>query len=157
MDIQFLTKQDCYDLRQRVLRPGRPARECLFPCDEDARTFHVGVSVDGKILCVCTFAYEQAPNELFQICRNELNQSPYSYRLRGMATDPDHQGKGLGAKALAFAEVELQKRFADVLWFNAREVAFGFYEKLGFEYHGEMFDIDLVGPHKVMYKILKYS
>lgn len=155
MDIQFISKQDCYELRQRVLRPGRPALECLFPCDEDARTFHVGVSVDKKILSICTFAYEQAPNELFTTVRNEINQTPYSYRLRGMATEPEHHKKGLGAKALAFAEVELQKRFADLLWFNARENAFGFYERLGYKYFGEMFDIENVGPHKVMYKVIK--
>lgn len=33
------------------------------------------------------------------------------------------------------------------IWCNARSSAAGFYERLGFERHGEEFEIDGIGPH----------
>jgi ribosomal protein S18 acetylase RimI-like enzyme len=39
----------------------------------------------------------------------------------------------------------------DVLWCDAREVALGFYEQLGFERIDEWYDIPNIGKHQFMY------
>lgn len=76
------------------------------------------------------------------------------YRLRGMATDNAYRGMGLGSQILQHGEMLLKVMNCDLLWFNAREIAFPFYEKNGFKITGDMFDIPGAGPHKVMYKWL---
>jgi GNAT superfamily N-acetyltransferase len=87
----------------------------------------------------------------------ELHQdfsSGFPYRLRGMATDPKYQNQGMGALLLQEGILHLKSIHCDLLWFNARLRAFAFYEKLGFHYHGKIFHMDKIGPHKVMYKHL---
>lgn len=74
-----------------------------------------------------------------------------------MAVDPLHHRKGIGGKLLVEGERMLLARQADLLWFNARENAFKFYESMGFRYASEIFDIPGVGPHKVMFKKLTSS
>jgi len=153
--VRFINKEDSWPLREKILRPGRPADESRFACDENPLTFHVGVFVNQNLMTVSTFAPEAPPQSLLALSEEFLEESLNAYRLRGMATDMNFQGQGAGAKAIAFAEVELQRRHCQMLWFNAREGAFTFYEKLGFQYHGEMFELPHIGPHKVMYKLLK--
>ncbi|MGB3776426.1 MAG: GNAT family N-acetyltransferase, partial [Leeuwenhoekiella sp.] len=77
------------------------------------------------------------------------------YRLRGMAVLPAYRGKDYGKKLIAEGEKILRERGVAVLWFNAREIAVGFYEKLDFKIVGESFEIPTVGSHYVMYKKLK--
>ena len=74
------------------------------------------------------------------------------YRLRGMASLPEAKGKGAGRALLNEAVVRASKLEASHIWCNARELAFGFYEKLNFEYYSEMFDIEGIGPHKKMFR-----
>ena len=87
----------------------------------------------------------------------KLSNAKLSYRLRGMATDPLFQQKGLGKEIILFAENELKRRNCDLLWFNARVSAEIFYQKLGFEAIEDIFNIDSIGPHKVMFKYFKLS
>ena len=76
------------------------------------------------------------------------------YRLRGMATDFIYHRQGLGQKIIHAALVELKIRNCDLLWFNARTSAELFYLKLGFTADNTVFELPLIGPHKVMYKWL---
>lgn len=143
--ITKITAADCLDLRTRVLRPGQDIQLCQFAEDNLDSTFHLGFYCDGKIVCNGTFM--AMPHPLFP-------EAKKPYRLRGMATDPNYRGQHLGSQLLQHAEMILQTMNCDLLWFNARESAFLFYEKNGFISIGEMFDIHQVGPHKVMYKWL---
>ena len=79
------------------------------------------------------------------------------FRLRGMATSENHQGKGMGRKLILKAEGILKERKVDILWFNARIVALDFYSKLGYEIIGEQFDIQYIGVHFNMYKKFVYA
>ena len=115
-----------------------------MPLDHAPTTFHLGLFSGDQIVCVATF-HEDKNSDL-------TSRNPY--RLRGMATSVDFQGKGAGKQILEAGVQELRKRNCDLVWCNARENAFSFYEKCGFKYLGEMFDIPEIGPHKVMYKFL---
>ena len=150
---QFIEPQQTYSLRQTVLRPGRPPEEAMFDDDFSASTFHVGTFENHHLQVIATFV-EQAPPENL---REHLNLPPdfASYRLRGMATDPSARRKGLGRNAVLFAEQHLLQKGIRLLWFNARQVAYPFYTSLGYEFFGDEFEMKLIGPHKVMYKILK--
>lgn len=142
---QILTATDCIELRSRVLRPGQPIELCKYPEDSLATTIHLGIYRDSKLICTGTLLQKNCP--LF-------SEVTTAYQLRGMATDHDFQGQGLGRELLEKAEELLIGKNCPLLWFNARESAFGFYQKCGFELKGDFFEIPLVGPHKIMFKRL---
>jgi GNAT superfamily N-acetyltransferase len=70
-----------------------------------------------------------------------------------MATLPDYQAQGLSSELLSFAFPIIKQNFCTLLWCNARVSAIGFYEKVGFKkFNGEVFEIDEIGPHVLMFK-----
>ena len=71
-------------------------------------------------------------------------------RLRVMGTLPEVRGWGAGAALIAQAAEEVRLAGRRVLWCDAREVAFGFYERMGFGYLNEVYDIPEIGPHRTM-------
>ena len=142
--IQFISARETLALRHQVLRPHQTVNDCIFPQDAWPTTFHVGAVSNGQVVGIATF-HEEVFKEL---------PAEKPYRLRGMATAFEFHGKGIGRRVLEAGIAELLKRDCDLLWCNAREVAFPFYERLGLQYFGNMFDIAGLGPHKVMYKHL---
>lgn len=143
--IHLIRAEQVWPLRHKVLRPHQTLMDCVYPQDSWPNTFHVGaVTESGLVIGIATF-HEERFAEL---------QSKTPYRLRGMASDSEFQGRGIGRHVLEYGFQELKRRKCDLIWCNAREVAFPFYEKLGLRYQGPMFDIPTLGPHKVMYKFL---
>lgn len=127
-----------------VLRPGRPKNESIFDCDAWPETFHLGLFQNDEIAGIATFFPENCPQL----------PSKKTFRLRGMAVHPQFHRKGIGRALLIEGEQVLRSREVDLLWFNARENAFTFYESMNFQYASGLFDIPGVGPHKVMFKKL---
>ena len=127
-------------LRSQILRRGEP---CSFPEDSLGSTFHFGVTQNGQILSVATFLKES---------HAALPKALNPYRLRGMATDSEHQGQGLGGELLEFACQTLQNHQVDALWCNARLSALRFYQKHAFQPFGESFEIPEIGPHLVLFR-----
>jgi GNAT superfamily N-acetyltransferase len=142
---KLISADDCKPLRSLVLRWGLPPAQCTFPEDRNETTFHLGVLLQEKIISVGTFI------------NNSLAQFPghkNPYQLRGMATAPEARGLGAGRLLLETAEVILKEKGCQLLWFNAREKAFLFYEKSGYiELNGQI-TISEFGPHKIMLKEL---
>ena len=145
IEIKLISAEETYEIRKRVLRKNISLTE-KTDGDFDDNTFHIGAYLDGKLGSVSTYVVEG--NSYF---------SGLQYRLRGMATDENYQGNGLGKKSILRAEEILKERRVDVLWFNARIVALGFYKKLGYEIIGEGFDIKYIGSHFNMYKKFTYE
>lgn len=143
---ELISASETIDLRDRVLRGPRPVESNYYSEDDLESTFHIGVrDSDGKVISNGTFMQQGHP---------KFSDARLAYRLRGMATDPAHQKQGLGHLILQRALVELREKNADLLWFNARTSAEGFYRKAGFSALDDVFDIVHVGPHKVMYRWL---
>jgi len=140
IEIKFISAEETYQIRKEILRKNIPLTE-KTEGDFDDNTFHLGAFNDGNLISVATFMQ---------------NDSSYfngnQYRLRGMATLEEFQGKGFGRRLILKAEVILNERKATVLWCNARVVALNFYKKLGFKTIGTEFDIHHIGPHYVMFK-----
>lgn len=143
--IRFIQAADTLALRSLVLRDELPAEQCTFAEDQLPTTFHLGYFTEKQeLVCILTCQQEKH-GKLSGIC----------YRLRGMATDPAHLRKGYAKQLLAATETHLSTQLeARYLWFNAREIAFPFYQALGFEFMSDIFDIPGIGPHKEMFKLL---
>lgn len=142
MEIKRISADDTIPIRQKMLRPGFPIEDCRFRGDEEDQTFHLGAFENGKLVSVASFYFE----------RHTEMDGPYQYRLRGMATLPEYQGRGLSSDLLSTAFPIIKQNFCNLVWCNARLAASGFYQKVGFEKKGEVFEITNVGPHYLMYK-----
>lgn len=143
-EIRQITTAETLPLRQKVLKPFLRPEECINPGDDLPTTYHFGLFHNGELVSIATFLMESHPEF----------SAGFPYRLRGMATDDRFQGQGLGQKLLRHGVEYLRSKRCDFIWFNARIKAFPFYEKLGFYYHGPLFEMKDIGPHKVMYKPL---
>ncbi len=140
MLVKFIKAADTYPLRLKVLRPGGVEEDCHFANDRLEGAFHHGVHVGDERISVASFYPEK------QHTLNGWKQ----YRLRGMATEPEHQGKGAGKRLMTFAIEHIKAQRADMIWCNARVIAIPFYEKMGFEIKGDQFEIPGIGPHFLM-------
>ncbi|MBS7566282.1 GNAT family N-acetyltransferase [Mucilaginibacter sp. Bleaf8] len=139
--VKFISGKDVLPLRNEVLRDGRlQLHECVFSGDELAESFHLGYFRDEQLVCVASF-HSQDYKEY----------TGRGYQLRGMATAPGYQGKGLGTQLVNFATVYLKGQGANYMWCNARKVAVSFYQNSGFEVISDEFEISGIGPHYVMY------
>lgn len=132
-EIRSIEAEQTLPLRTSVL--GAPGRQDLrFPGDEQA--MHLGGFIDGELVCVGTFM--PAP---------EPGSGHHAWRLRGMATHPDHRGSGIGSALLREGMHRIAEQGGRVLWCNARTPAVAFYRRHGLRIVGEEFDIEHAGPH----------
>jgi GNAT superfamily N-acetyltransferase len=141
--VKYISLNQVLPLRSKVLRNGLELEQCIFPTDHIEGIFHLGFFSGEDITSIATFFWEDYPD-----------QPVGGVRLRGMATHPDHAGKGQGAALINFAINELKSQNASYIWCNARKIAVGFYKKLGFEIISDEFDIPGIGPHFNMIKPL---
>lgn len=147
IDVREIASRETWPLRWKILRPHlQAASECAFPGDDDADSFHLGAFIDGRLASIATFKRETS---------EKFPAAVKPYRLRGMATEPADHRKGLGRALILEAEKRLRAEGSNFLWFNAREIAFPFYESLGYKYASEMFDIPHAGPHRTMFKDIR--
>lgn len=138
-DVRRIRAEEARPLRLRVLRPGQPPESVVYPADALPDTVHFGAYQDGNLVGVGTLQRSPDPRD-----------GGPSWQLRGMATAPEVRGQGHGAAILRAAEAYVRSQGAHELWFNARVVALGFYERLGYAREGPEFDIPGIGPHFVM-------
>ena len=142
--IKQITSQETFAVRLPVLRPGKPIDSCIFDGDDLNTTAHFGIYDDEIIVGVTS---------IFQTSTPFLSQKQ-QFQLRGMAIVDSHQKRGLGDQLVQQAEQYVKENNGEILWFNAREIAVGFYKKMGYETIGEPFAIGDIGIHYVMYKLL---
>lgn len=146
IEIKKITASALYPIRHEILRNGEPIEKCIYPNDNAETTSHFGLYV--KDMLVGVISIFKTSNPLF----NDEKQ----FQIRGMAVLETHQKKGYGAALVNKAVAHLKTNENNyTLWFNARIIAIGFYEKLGFEKIGDAFEIDTIGVHYIMYK--KYN
>ncbi len=138
VELALVEVERILDLRHRVLRQGLPASAARFDGDLEPGTRHYAVLRDGQVICCLTLlpsTWEGAP----------------AWQLRGMATEPAFQGKGVGSALVRHAMAEALSLQPDwVFWCNARRVAVNFYARHGWAIASEEFDIPTAGPHRRM-------
>lgn len=146
LQIKKIQPIDTYIVRHPVLRKGKAIETCQFDNDDALSTVHFGAFLDEKLVGVISLF--EKPNSSFE----EKKQ----FQLRGMAILEEYQKKGIGEKLIIFLEnhVNTYNRNA-LIWLNARENAFKFYEKLNYTVIGNIFDIQDIGKHYLMFKRLE--
>ena len=144
----FLVKEikpkDCYSIRHEVLWQHKSFDDCGIDIDDQAGAFHLGSYKGDKLICIASF-FKQSQAKF-----SHTNQ----YRLRAMATLSSAQNTGAARALLNTAFQILKEKDQDLLWCDARIIATGFYEKLGFEKLGDRYSIPIIGFHYLMYKTL---
>jgi GNAT superfamily N-acetyltransferase len=140
MEVRQITPADSADLRREVLRGGR---DVPLPGDESP-AFHVGVYDGPHLVATGNVRPEPAP---------WLPDEP-GWRVRGMATDPAHRGRGAGALVLDALVAHAAAGAGCVLWCNARTPARAFYERAGLVVRGAEWVDPEIGPHVGMWRRL---
>jgi predicted GNAT family N-acyltransferase len=119
-------------------------QDSVLPFDEDPRSRHLAVVVDGRVVSVGSLLPEAPPS---------APERADAWRIRGMATAAGLRGRGYGTQVLS-ALLELAARSGGrLVWCNARTAARPFYERAGFSATGEPFVAEGV-EHIVMWRPL---
>mgnify|MGYP001233840219 FL=1 len=142
--IRKITAAASYPVRHVVLRKGKPIDACRFEGDDLPTTQHYGLFEDDSLQGIISVF--ETSNPLF----TEIRQK----QIRGMAVLEHNQGKGYGKQLVQYCEKVLFDSDCELIWFNARENAKGFYQKLGYTIKGTPFNIEGIGIHYVMWKKL---
>jgi len=137
-----LAGADTHDLRRRVLRVGTPSTQLEFDEDRWEGTVHLGAVVDDAIVAVSTWV----PRD---------HAGAPAAQLRGMATEPELQGRGLGALLLHAGCGRVAERGITLVWARARDAALDFYLRHGFAVEGDGFvDEATALPHHLVVRHL---
>ncbi len=150
VDIMQIVAAQTQPLRQSVLRAGLGLETCIFPGDEAAQTIHLGaLDVSGAIVGVASVYREALPRDGLadEAAHRSLLAGPDVWRLRGMAVDESHQGRGIGSQLLRATLDRVRASGGQWCWCNARTPAQAFYERHGLRVVSGRFDIPTAGPH----------
>lgn len=134
-------------VRHAVLWPHKPTvASCVIPGDDAPSTLHFGAfAPSGSLVGVCSVFDERSGR-----FPNALPLSDRVVRLRVMGTLPSVRGKGAGEALIQTVLDAALKRGAAWVWCDAREVAFGFYLRLGFSFHSKVYNVPEIGTHRMM-------
>lgn len=143
-EVKKITPNDTITVRQLVLRTGKPVETCFFDGDNLPTTQHFGVLFNENIIGVVSVFKNNNANFAVE------NQ----YQIRGMAVLEEFQSKGFGKLLIEKCESSILEENGKLIWFNARENAAIFYERLGYVKVGSIFNIDTIGFHYLMMKNL---
>ena len=140
MNVEVVDQARTRELRRAVLRPHLSLDDVL-PGDEVPDAVHIA-ALDGEEAVGTCFIYpEQCP----------WRPDEPGWRLRQMATAPDHQRSGVGSAVLAGVFEYIGRRAGGVLWLHAREVAVPFYARHDLVLHGEPY-VENNLPHRSMWR-----
>lgn len=134
-------------IRHRVLWPHKEsAASCTIDVDEADHACHLGAfDEQGKHVGVCSLFHQRSDR-----FPEAVPPSDAVYRLRVMGTLPEVRGQGAGAAIVQFAADWCREQGAQWLWCDAREVAFPFYERMGFSFVSGRYEVPAIGPHRMM-------
>ncbi|MCA9910960.1 MAG: GNAT family N-acetyltransferase [Anaerolineae bacterium] len=126
-ECRVIDYSDQYPLRATVLGQAASPK----PGDDAPDTLHVGVYIDGQLVSIASVYHEPPPD----------STDAGAWRLRGMATLPDAQGKGYGRLALSRCIDHVRASAGTRIWCNARAGAVDFYRALGFSVRADAQDV----------------
>jgi predicted GNAT family N-acyltransferase len=124
-------------LRTEILRKPLGLAYTQSQLDAEFSDILIGAFENDEVIGCCILTHKE---------NNQL-------QLRQMAVANAVQGKGIGSKILLFAEgICKQNKFTSIM-LHARDTAFDFYKKSGYQVFGEMF-FEVSIPHFNMEKLI---
>lgn len=141
-EIRKISSKDTFLVRHPVLREGKPIESCHFDGDNIKTTTHFGLFIDKNIIGVISVFKKN----------NVIFSSEIQFQIRGMAILSNFQRNGYGEVLIKHTEDYVKNQLGKLIWFNARESAVPFYEKLGYLKVGAPFLIADIGIHYIMKK-----
>ena len=120
-----------------MLRIGGTEDDARWPGDDLAEAGHFAVRDSGAVVAVATVVPEPHP----------VDPRPGDWRLRGMATDPEHRGRRYGSMLASACVGHARAHGASRVWLQARPAAVRLYEREGFSAETAEFDAPGLGPH----------
>jgi predicted GNAT family N-acyltransferase len=132
--------RDLVALRRRVLRTPLGLDFTSEQLEKERDDVHIAAYLQDRLVaCVSLRATDKSDGSLV--------------RLRQMAVDPDHQGRGVGKRLIACAErLSAEMGYREIV-LHARETAVSFYESAGYVAEGDVFT-EVTIPHRKMVKQL---
>ncbi len=129
-------------LRHSILLPHlQTPDQCQLPGDDKAGALHLGAYLADEMVGIASFLPED-----FSGFGPVLQM-----RLRQMGVVESARNRGVGRSLFEWGAASLRQRGVRLIWCHARCRAFGFYERLGFVFHGSEFQIPEIGVHRLMY------
>jgi len=141
--VKPISTEEAIPLRITILRDGKPEPTPHHEEDAMEKTFHLGAFHENQLIGIASF--HPVPRQGY---------SNNGFQLRGMGVLADYQKKGIGDQILQKGLDILHAQQVEYCWCNARKIAFPFYEKMGFSFISEEFEVPIIGPHKVMIRSL---
>lgn len=141
---RYARLEDILDLRYRILIVGTGRLVSEFPGDRDPDTLHAACYHGDVVVGCATLIVSHWENRPAR-------------QLRGMAVEVEYQKLGIGRALLEFVEQACIEEGNLILWCNARGTAVGFYERASWQLASDAFDVEGVGPHYRMVKMLRAS
>jgi GNAT superfamily N-acetyltransferase len=118
--------------------------EVALPGDDDPDTAHFcALDSSDRVVGTGSVRPEAPPWE---------PASGPAWRLRGMATEPDVRGSGIGTAVLTAVIDHVAGLGGGLLWCHARTPAVEFYRRAGLVTRGEAWLDPAIGPHIVMWR-----
>jgi GNAT superfamily N-acetyltransferase len=155
-------------LRARILRPGLPLEESVYPGDDHPEAAHVAVVVsaasgsdaeegnrfDDDVVVAVGSVFEEDPPPVLAGSAEVVAAAHGGrfWRVRGMATAEGWRGRGLGGAVLHALLERAAAGGPGVVWCNARVPAIAFYRRAEFREVGDVFEAPGIGPHVVMWR-----
>jgi GNAT superfamily N-acetyltransferase len=132
MRVSSIPVADTRSLRHDVLRPHEPPEAIVAHEPAGAVAFAALDDGDERPIAVGLVGPEGGPG---------------SWRVRGMATEPEARGRGARPAVLEALIAHARANGATLVWCNARVGALTLYERAGFRAVSDEFEVDRVGPH----------
>lgn len=149
--IRSVSAAETRPLRHEVLWPHKPTVEsCVLDADDEPHAHHVGAFDSDLVLVGVCSLFEQRSTRFPAAFAIEVPV----YRLRVMGTRVQVRGQGVGNQIMDYACHWSRQQGAQYLWCDAREVAFDFYQRNGFEFISDMYVVDSIGNHRMMSRAL---
>jgi predicted GNAT family N-acyltransferase len=142
LNIKKISSTETFLVRHPVLRQGKPVESCHFEGDDLETTQHFGLYIKQELVGIISLFKKSNLHFL------EKNQ----YQIRGMAVLENQRKKDFGKALIVHCEKQCKDQSVELIWFNARIEASGFYEKMRYKKTGTVFEIPDVGKHILMFK-----
>jgi len=143
-------------VRHKVLWPHLAnSKQAVIDVDNSQSAIHLAAFFKGNVVGVASLFSQNC--ERFPGLFTSLKVR----RLRAMGVLDNMRGGGVGTLIIQKAIEELKGAGVDVVWCDAREAAWDFYERQGFKFGGQKngenldaYHVPNVGLHKIMFKLL---